>query len=168
MLLLFLPWNGLESSLHDHALLLLRFVVVDNGLIVIVVVVLVVVVIILLLVPVAYSLSKKWWKRHEEKMRKRGEKDGEWQKKKNEGSFCMLLFPLLAGSALFPKKIKQSTVSPRSVYVRACQILHSYSFFSNSRYSSLYHILTDFILLLLQIFWTHVHIWIYIYRYLNI
>jgi hypothetical protein len=92
-------------------------------------------------------------------MRKRGEKDGEWQKK-NEGSFCMLLFPLLAGSALFPKKIKQSTLSPRSVYVRACQILHSYSSFSNSRYSSLDHILTDFILLLLQIFWTHVHIYI--------
>lgn len=59
MLLLFLLWNSLESSLHDHALLLLRFVVVDNGVIVVVLVVVFVVVIILLLVPVAYCLSKK-------------------------------------------------------------------------------------------------------------
>lgn len=39
----------------------------------------------------------------------------------------MLLLLFLAGSALFPKKIKQSTVRPRSVCVHACQILRSFS-----------------------------------------
>jgi hypothetical protein len=48
-------------------------------------------------------LCKKLWKRHEEKIKenRKGRKIG---KKKNEGSFCMLLLLLLVGLALFPKK----------------------------------------------------------------
>jgi hypothetical protein len=48
-------------------------------------------------------------------MRDREEKRIENREKKNEGSFYMLLLLLLAGSALFPKKIKQPTVPPLSL-----------------------------------------------------
>ena len=49
------------------------------------------------------------------------------REKKNEGGFYVLLLLFLAGSALFPKKIKQPTIRPRSVCVHACQILRSFS-----------------------------------------
>ena len=80
-------------------------------------------------------LSKKWWKRHEEKMRKKEREKERWREKKegyrigkkDEGSFCMLLLLVLlvAGSALFPKKIKQPTVPLLSFFF----LLLSLSFF---------------------------------------
>ena len=115
-----------------------------------------------------------------ETTRRKDEKEGEREKesddekkkegyrigKKDEGSFCMLLLLVLlvAGSALFPKKIKQPTVSllsfffllfslaaSFSVYVRACQISHSHS--SLLKWSLFFCLclnLTDFVLLLLH------------------